>query len=82
VNVAVVLADPTVTVAGTVTAAVLRDRFTVAPPVFDTVTVHVAVAPDARVAGTHARLLRVAGVVSVIVAVCILAFSVAVKVAN
>ena len=79
---AVVLPDPTVTVAGTVNAIVLRDRLTVAPPVFDTVTVHVELAPDPRVAGTHVSPLRVTGVVSEIVADCVLPFSVAVTVAN
>ena len=52
-NVAVVLPAPTVTDAGTVNAAALSDNVTVAPPVFDTVTVHVELAPDPRLAGLH-----------------------------
>ena len=52
-NVAVVLPAPTVTDAGTVNAAALSDSVTVAPPVFDTVTVHVELAPDPRLAGLH-----------------------------
>src|ERR1017187_7712906 len=48
VNVPVVPPDPTVTEAGTANAAALLDRLTVAPPVFDTVTVHVELPPDPR----------------------------------
>ena len=81
VNVAVVLEDPTVTEAGTVSVAELLDSVTVAPPVFDIVTVQVEVAPEARVVGVQARLLRAAGAVSEMVAVCVLPFRLAVTVA-
>jgi hypothetical protein len=81
VNVAVVLPATTVTEAGTVNAAALLDRFTVAPPVFDTVTVQVELPPDPRLAGAHASELSTTGATSEIVAVCVLPFSVAVMVA-
>jgi len=81
VNVAVVLVDPTVTEAGTVSVAELLDSVTVAPPVFDIVTVQVEVAPEARVVGVQARLLRATGAVSEMVAVCVLPFRLAVTVA-
>ena len=81
-NVAVVLPEPTVTDAGTVKAAVLRDRLTVAPPVFDTVTVHVELPPEPRLAGMHAKPLRVAGATKEIVAACVVPLSVAIRVAN
>ena len=81
VNVAVVLPDPTVTDAGTVSAAALSDSITVAPPVFDTVTVQVELAPDPRLAGVHVNPLSTAGAAREIVAVCVLPFNVAVIVA-
>jgi hypothetical protein len=81
VNVAVVLPDPTVTEDGTVSAAALSDRVTVAPPVFDTVTVQVELPPDPRLAGAHASELSMTGATNEIVAVCVLPFSVAVIVA-
>jgi len=81
VNVAVVLVDPTVTEAGTVSVAALLDSATVAPPVFDTVTVQVETAPEARVVGLQVRLLRTTGALSEIVAVCVLPFRVPVMVA-
>ena len=81
VNVAEVLADPTVTEAGTVSAPTLLDRLTVAPPVFDTVTVHVALPPDPRLAGEHVSPLSVTGVTSEIPVFWLLPFSVAVTVA-
>jgi hypothetical protein len=59
VKVAVVFPAPTVTAAGTVNAAVLLDSVTVAPPVFDTVTVHVELPPDPKLAGLHVSPLRV-----------------------
>ena len=81
VNVAVVLADPTATEAGTVNPAALLDSATVAPPVFDTVTVHVALAPDPRLVGLQLTPLTTTGATSEIVAVCVLPFSVAAIVA-
>jgi hypothetical protein len=81
VNVAAVLPVPTVTEAGTVNAAVLLDSATTAPPVFDTVTVHVELAPDPRLAGAHVSPLTPVAVASEIVAVAVPPFSVAVMVA-
>ena len=80
VNVAVVPV-PTVTEAGTVNAAVLLDSVTAAPPVFDTVTVHVELTPDPRLVGLQVSPLTTVAVASEIVAVCVLPFSVAVMVA-
>ena len=71
----------TVTAAGTVKAPALLDSVTVAPPVFDNVTVHVAFAPDPRLPGAHVSPLTTVAVARVIVAVCVLPFSVAVMVA-
>ena len=81
VKVAVVLPAPTVTEVGTVKAVALLDRDTVAPPVFDTVTVQVEFAPDPRPVGLQASALSTTGATSEIVAVCVLPFSVAVIVA-
>ena len=81
VNVAVVLPSPTVTAAGTVNATALLDSVTVAPPVFVTVTVHVALPPDPKLAGLHVRPLNTIGAPSAIVAVCVLPFSAAVMAA-
>jgi len=61
VNVAVVLPAPTVTEAGTVNDATLSDSATVAPPAFDTVTVHVDDPPELRDAGAQLSALRVGG---------------------
>ena len=80
-NVAVVLDAPTVTEPGTVSAAALLDRFTVAPPVFDTVTVHVELPPDPMLLGLHVSPLTTVAVAKVIVAVWVLVPSVAVTVA-
>ena len=81
VNVAVVLPATTVTEAGTVNAAALLDSVTVAPPVFDTVTVQVELPPDPRLAGAHVSVLTTVAVASVMVAVAVLPFSAAVTVA-
>ena len=81
VNVAVVLPEATVTDAGTGNAAALLDRLTVAPPVFDTVTVQVELPPDPRLVGLHVSPLNTVAVASEIVAVCVLAPKVAVTVA-
>jgi hypothetical protein len=60
-NVAVVDPAPTVTDPGTVSAAALSDRLTVAPPVFDTVTVHVLVPPLLNEPGAHVTPVNVGG---------------------
>ena len=82
VNVAVVLPAPTVTEAGTVNEAALLERLTVAPPVLDTVTVHVEFPPDPRLAGRHVKPLSLTGATSAIVAARVLPLSVAVRVAD
>jgi hypothetical protein len=81
VKLAVVLAAPTDTEAGTVSVAALSDKETVAPPVFDTITVQVELAPDPRLAGVQLNPVTVTGVTSEIVVVLVLPFSVAVRVA-
>ena len=81
VNVAVVLPEPTATDAGTVSAAALSDSVTVAPPVFDTVTVHVELLLDPRLAGLQLNAFSTTAATSDMVAVCVLPFSVAVMVA-
>jgi hypothetical protein len=81
VNVTVVPAAATVTDAGTVNAAALLDRLTVAPPVFDTVTVHVELPPDPRLLGLHVSPLNTVVVAKVIVAAWVFAPRVAVIVA-
>ena len=81
VKVAVVLPEPTATEAGVVSSAELSDRVTVAPPVFDTVTVQVALAPLPRPVGTQLSPLRVTGATSETVVVWVLPFRVAVMVA-
>ena len=81
VNVAVVLPDPTVTDAGTVNEAALLDRVTVAPPVFETVTVHVELPPEPRPVGLHVSPLTTVAVASAMVAVVVPPFNVAVRVA-
>jgi hypothetical protein len=80
-NVAVVLPAPTVTDVGTVSAAALSERVTIAPPVFDTVTVQAELPPDPRLAGAHVSALTTVAVASVMVAVAVLPFSAAVMVA-
>ena len=60
-NVAVVPAAPTVTEAGTVNPAALLASATVAPPVFDSVTVHVELPPDPTDAGVQLSAVRVGG---------------------
>ena len=64
VNVAAVFPAPTVTEAGTGSAAASLDSVTVAPPVFDTVTVQVEVAPEPKLDGAHVRPLSVTGATS------------------
>ena len=81
VKLAVVLPDPTVTDAGSVSAAALSDSVTVAPPVFDTVTVHVELPFDPRLVGAQLSPLNTTGATREMVAVCVLPFSVAVIVA-
>ena len=81
VNVAVVIDAPTVTEPGTVSAAALLDKLTVAPPVFDTVTVHVELPPDPRLLGLHVSPLTTVAVASVMVVVRELVPIVAVTVA-
>ena len=68
---------PTATEAGTVRAVALLDSTTVAPPVFDTVTVHVELAPEPTLAGVQVSPLRTVAVASEIVAVCVVPLSVA-----
>ena len=80
-NVAVVLVDPTVTEVGVVNAVVVSDSATVAPPVFETVTVHVALPPDPRLVGLHVNPSSATGATRAIVAVRELPFRVAVIVA-
>ena len=81
VNVAVVLPAPTVTEAGTVSAAALLDSVTVPPPVLDTVTVHVELPLGPRLVGLQLNPLSTTGATSEMVAVWVLPFSVAVMVA-
>ena len=80
-NVAIVLPAPTVTDAGVVNSAELSDSVTVAPLVFETVTVQVEFAPEPRLFGLHVSPLTVTGAMSEIVAVWVLPFNVAVMVA-
>jgi hypothetical protein len=72
---------PTTTEAGTVSAPALLDRLTVAPPVFDTVSVQVELAPEPRLAGAHVSPLTTVAVASVMFAVADPPFNVAVIVA-
>jgi hypothetical protein len=69
VKVAVVLADATVTEAGTLSAPTLLESATVAPPVCETVTVQVDVAAEPRVEGAQLSPVTVTGAVSAIEAV-------------
>jgi hypothetical protein len=81
VKVAVVLAAATVTEAGTVSAPWLLESVTVAPPVCETVTVQVDMAPEPRLDGAQLSLVRVIGAANAIVAVWVVPFRVAVTVA-
>jgi hypothetical protein len=81
VNVAVVLPDPTVTDAGTVNEAALLDSVTVGPLAFDTVTVHVELPPDPRLAGEHVSPLTTVAVASAMFTVAVAPFKLAVTVA-
>jgi len=81
VNVAVVLPAPTVTEAGTVSAPALLDSVTVAPLVFDTVTMHVELPPEPRLDGLHVSPLTPAVAAKAMVAVAVPPFSVAVMIA-
>ena len=81
VKLAVVAAEATATDAGINNKGVFTDSVTVAPPVFVTVTVQVAVAPLARLAGLQLSPLTVIADTSDTVAVWVLPFSVAVMVA-
>ena len=69
-NVAVALPDATATEAGTVNAAALLDSVTVAPIVFETVTVQVELAPGPRLVGVHWSNETITGATTVSVAVC------------
>ena len=71
---------PTVTEAGAVKSPALLNSPTVAPPAFDTVTVHVELVPDPRLVGLHVNPLTVTAATSEMVAVA-LPFNVAVMVA-
>ena len=81
VNVAVVFPPPTVTEDETDNTAALLESVTVAPPVFDTVTVQVEVAPEAKLDGAHVSPLSVTGATRETVAVRVPPFRVAVMVA-
>ena len=80
-NVAVLDPADTVTEAGTVKEALLEDSATVAPAVFDTVTVQVAPPFGPKLAGAQLSPVTVTGATSATVAVCSLPLSVAVSVA-
>ena len=77
-NVAVALPDATATEPGTVNAAALLDKVTVAPIVFETVTVQVELAPGPRLVGVHTTPLNTTGATSEMAAVCVLPFNEAV----
>ena len=64
-----------------VSAPALLDRVTTAPPVFDTVTVHVELPPDPKLVGLHVSPLTTVAVASAMVAVAVPPFNVAVTVA-
>jgi hypothetical protein len=81
VNVAVVAPAATVTDPGTVRPVALLVSVTVAPPVFDTITVQLLVAPLFKDVGVHAILLTTTAVAKAIDAVWVLPFSAAVTVA-
>jgi hypothetical protein len=81
VNVAVVAPAATATDPGTLSPGTLLDSATVAPPVFDTVTVQLLVPPLFNDVGVHAMLLTTTAVAKAIDAVCVLPFKVAVTVA-
>ncbi len=81
VNVAVVLSGATVTVAGRLKLPALLDSPSVAPPVFDTVTVQVELAFGPRLVGAQLIAVTVTGATREIVPVCVLPLSVALMVA-
>ena len=81
VNAAVALPAATVTEAGAVNRALLLDSVTVAPAAVVTVTVHVALAPEPRLAGLQVKPLNAIGAASEIAAVWVLPLSEAVMVA-
>ncbi len=81
VNVAIALPALTATDPGTANAPELLDNATVAPPVFDTVTVQVALPFDPRLAGLQLRPSKATGATNEICAVLVVPFSVAVTVA-
>ena len=84
VNVAVEAPASTVAEAGTLSTALFDDRATTEPlggAGAEIVTVHVALAPEATVAGEHVRLDTVAAV-TVSDAVAVVPFSEAVRVAD
>ncbi len=81
VNVAVMLPLPTATDVGTLSGPALLDSPTVAPPVFDTVTVQVELAFGPRLVGAQLSPVTVTGATREIVAVRALPFRVAVMVA-
>jgi hypothetical protein len=64
VNVAVVLPDPTVTEAGTVSDAALLDTATFAPLAFDKITVQVDDPPELSDAGAQLIAVGVGGTVA------------------
>jgi hypothetical protein len=80
VNVAVVDPAHTATDPGTVSPGTLLDSVTVAPPVFDTTTVQLLVAPVASVDGVQTTPLTTTAVAKAIEAVFVLPFNVAVTV--
>jgi hypothetical protein len=69
VKVAVVLADATVTEAGTLSAPTLLESATVVPPACETVTVQVELPPEPRVEGAQLSAVRVTGAVRAMLAV-------------
>jgi hypothetical protein len=81
VKVAVLLADATVTEAGTVSAPRLLESATVAPPVCETVTVQVELVPEPRLEGVQLSPVRVICDANASVAVWVVPFRVAVTVA-
>jgi hypothetical protein len=64
VKLALVATELTLTVGGTVSAAVLLVSATVPPPTFERVTMQVLAAPGAIVEGVQVRALTVAATVS------------------
>ncbi len=72
----------TVTEVGTLSAVVLLDRATVAPPVAVTATVHVELASDARLVAAQVSQLILPGATREMLVARALPFSVAVIVAD